>query len=141
MARIPEVTGVPIRTAYRVTPAAWEESSSPRVTIDGRGGRRRLKLASILAEPRAVWFYSVQWGAEMPGYQWALGEEAVEINFVLEVINTGDADQVVRKRGQFHIPCNIDDVTVMLVPEALDAKQQASGSVSGSMPAPGGRAS
>jgi hypothetical protein len=56
-------------------------------------------LESVLAEPRGVWFWASEQGKEAPGRQWWLGEdETAEVQFLLEIVNVGDADQAVRKR-------------------------------------------
>jgi hypothetical protein len=100
---------------YKVDPASWEQSADPEITIP-RGGRRRLKIASVLERPRAFWFYSGQWGMELPGIQWPIpDDEEPEITFALEVVNTGAADQIVSRNVVISIPVDPTRASAVMV--------------------------
>jgi hypothetical protein len=115
-ARIPQVTGVPSGwgNPYKVIQPAWEDRPSSTTTIE-RGGTRRLKLAAVLWRPRAFWFYTTQWGEQMPGNQFIIpDDEAGRINFVLEIVNVGAEDRTLQKRGSFFIPLDAKQASFTL---------------------------
>ena len=89
---------------YRVSEPTWDGKRSAVNEIP-RGGERRIKLASVLREPRGMWLWTSELGNEGPGRQWWLEDEQVaEVQFVVEVVNVGDADQAVRKGGPITVP-------------------------------------
>ena len=115
-AQVHDVTGVPgfWGTPYRVTEPTWDGKHAP-VTESPRGGERRIKLASIMRDPRGMWFWTSEQGREGPGRQWWLGEgERAHVEFIVEVVNVGDADQAVRKRGRLTVPLNAHDAKFTL---------------------------
>lgn len=116
-ARVKSVSGVPPEWGkdYKVDPASWEQQPDPEIAIP-RGSRRRLKVLSIPKRPRAFWFYSGQWGSELPGNQWQIPPDAEPaIRFTLEVVNTGDADQTVSRDIEVVIPLDVSTATARFV--------------------------
>jgi hypothetical protein len=116
-ARVRDISGVPSSwgTSYEVDPASWEQVPDPEITIP-RGGRRRLKVVSILKTPRAFWFYSGQWGKELPGNQWQIPpSDEPTVDFTLEVVNTGHADQTVGRAIRIIIPLDVSTATAQFV--------------------------
>jgi hypothetical protein len=115
-AQVHDVTGVPEfwGSPYRVTEPTWDGKHSA-VTEIPRGGERRIKLASVMRDPRGMWFWTSELGREGPGRQWWLGEgESASVEFIVEVVNIGDADQAVRKRGRLTVPLNAHDAEFTL---------------------------
>lgn len=119
-ARVRDVAGVPKNwkdgDAYVVRQPLWETPPPDSKERIESGGSRRIKLAAILRNPRAFWFYTSEAGLQdAPGHQLLLGrDEIADIDFVLEVVNTGDSDQAIRKEGRFQIPLNVSDATFTL---------------------------
>jgi hypothetical protein len=110
-ARVPQVIGTPPEWGepYEVIHPSWEQSPAAAMLIPGYGGKRRLILANIACSPRAFWFYTSQFGAQEAGNQFLISElvpddQAVEIDFTVEIINTGAKDQIVHRRALITIP-------------------------------------
>jgi hypothetical protein len=76
-----------------------------------------------MLKPRAFWFYTSQFGRQEAGNQflideWLSPDETVEIDFELEVINTGDKDQRRTKIGHITIPPVADAMPTLTLTEA-----------------------
>lgn len=115
--RIPEIQGVPWGDKYQLIHPSWEQGPSHQVEVP-HGGTARIKLAAILRQPRAFWFYTSQTGEQLPGNQWVLADnEMPDIRFSMEVVNTGDGDRVLRLLGCIEIPEDVTQATFLLAPE------------------------
>lgn len=112
-ARAPRITGVPWGENYRLIQPAWEQGPSQEVQIP-HGGTARLKLAGILESPRAFWFYTSQVGEIQAGNQWSLGDGTADIGLLVEIVNTGDSDRVLRAAGRIVIPEDVKAATFSL---------------------------
>jgi hypothetical protein len=112
-ARIRDVEGVPPHwgddQSYVVRQPLWETPPARSTERIESGGSRRLKLAAILKDPRAFWFYTSEAGIQDgPGHQLLLGSnDTADIRFILEIVNTGDADQAIQGTGCFEIPTDV----------------------------------
>jgi hypothetical protein len=119
-ARVLDVTGVPENwnqeMSYCVRQPLWETPPPKSTQRIESGGSRRIKLAAVLREPRAVWFYTSEAGIpDGPGHQLLLGEKGTaDIHFVLEIVNSGDADQEMRQVGNIRVPANVADAEFQL---------------------------
>jgi hypothetical protein len=117
-ARLLDVRGVPW-TNYRVLHPSWEFGPEAEINIPGGGGTRRLKLASVLAEPKAFWFWTSQQGHTGAGSTYALDTaEEARIDFRLEVINTGASDEIRGYDGTIRIPGDSAEATFRLTEAA-----------------------
>lgn len=102
-ARITHVSGVPSEWSefepYALDEPTWDGKRASSIEIE-KGNRKRLKLASVLARPRAFWFWTSELQDERPGRQFHFGEDGtVSIRFVLAVVNSGDKDQTLEFQG------------------------------------------
>jgi hypothetical protein len=125
--RVTRVAGTPSSWGedYRVLHPAWEHSAASEIRIPGQGGERRLALASVMLSPRAFWFYTSQSGAHAAGSQFLIDDlysrdAVVEIEFDLEVINTGAADQTRMKRGHLTIPPSDTGLPAVILADGRD---------------------
>jgi hypothetical protein len=113
-ARIREVSGVPSAWGdpYSVDQPLWDGEGASSVRIE-KGGRRKLRIASILNEPICFWFWTSEMHDARPGHQWMMlaGETPVSIEFVLDVVNSGEDDQTVRSHGRIDIPTDLSQAT------------------------------
>jgi hypothetical protein len=120
-ARVLGVSGVPDNWKdgehYLVRQPLWETPPPRSTETIEFGGSRRLKLAAVLAEPRAFWFYTSEAGlADAPGHQLLLGPiTQADIEFTLEIVNTGDRDQMIRRKGRITVPANVERSTFAFV--------------------------
>src|SRR3954452_20220512 len=48
---------------YAVRHTAWEGTTNTRPEIDGYVGDRRVRIANVAREPRALWFWTVENGS------------------------------------------------------------------------------
>lgn len=103
-AQVLDVNGPPW-VDYFVAEPAWDGKNSA-VTHIPKGHKRRIRLASILREPRGFWFWTSEGQNQVPGWQWALPAESMKVEFALEVLNQG-ADVSLTKKGWVTLPCDL----------------------------------
>jgi hypothetical protein len=95
---------------------SWDGKGTSSVEIE-KGSRKRLKLASALAMPRAFWFWTSEQQDERPGRQLDLREKATaSIRFVLAVVNSGDMDQTLEFDGRIVLPTDLRESRIELTP-------------------------
>lgn len=88
-AQIVDVHGLPIDwAAYHVAEPLWDGKAAPTVEIPS-GHQRKLRIASVLREPRGFWFWTAEQRTEAAGWQLELKEaQPLTVDFRLEVTNT-----------------------------------------------------
>jgi hypothetical protein len=110
-AQILNVEGPPWED-YFVAEPAWDGKNSP-VTHIPKGHKRRIRLASILRQPRGFWFWTSEGQNQVPGWQWSLSPEPQHVEFALEVLNQR-ADVTRAKIGRITLPVDLADAEFVL---------------------------